>query len=188
MVFTADSRWQTNLIYAKHDPRGSGVHCGTEETCSCSRGIPQRELQEQLGLRRIAGLAPYCVYWNDRSEGVCLSPQHAEAVQKRVGASAAYKHFPDLYDSFLTNRLIICKSRSCLFVVYCNLFCIPALILLASVALPLTHSLVMLEKEPWTQTFSCGFCFAFVLHWVEIITRNIGQRNSRVWGCLVATW
>lgn len=121
MVFTADSRWQTDLIYSKHDTRGFGVHYGMEETCSCSRGIPQREIQEQLSLRRIGGLCPYCVYWNDKSEGVCLNLPHVESVQKRVGASAAYKHFPDPYHSFLTNRWIICKSRACLFIVYSNL-------------------------------------------------------------------
>lgn len=80
-----------------------------------------REIQEQLSLRRIAGLCPYCVYWNDKSKGVCLNLPHVESVQKRVGASAAYKHFPDPYHSFLTNRWIICKSRACLFIVYSNL-------------------------------------------------------------------
>lgn len=61
------------------------------ECAGCSRGIPQRELQEQFSWRRIAGLCPYCVCWNGKSDGVCLNLQHVGSAQKRVRTSAACK-------------------------------------------------------------------------------------------------
>lgn len=55
------------------------------ECAGCSRGILQREMQEQLSLKRIVGLCPYCVCWNGRSEGDCLNLQHV--VYSKKGGS-----------------------------------------------------------------------------------------------------
>lgn len=157
------------------------------ECAGCSRGIPQRELQEQLSWRRIAGLCPYCVYWNGRSEGVCLNLQHVESVQKRVGTSA-YKHFSDLYHSFLTNRLIICKSRACLFFVHSNLLHHTSTDFISFSCSPSdTFSCYVGKRTVNTNILMCSLfyiCSALSRNYCKSYRTKI----LRIWECLVATW